>query len=257
MSRERKQYHSIPLRTHQQRPQTPQERTTEGNIAVPSDILRPLDTRAANQRTYAATHSHVPHTTLPAVPDDDRRLRRAPKSAVIRYTNDQGEEEWRQGKQRLVFHQGPPPRRFHFPRLHWLFYVGLGLVLAAALLQGCNKVAGAIQAHNLDSTYGMPRTWQCDAVVDHADSAAHPSHFTFENLHGHLIITELPGGNPAHAHIYSGPTLTSDQLPVTGTFRDVNGDGRLDMLVEISTGTGNVQTTVYLNNGTQFVPQMQ
>src|SRR5258707_7082843 len=83
MSRERKQYHSIPLRTHQQRPQTPQERTTEGNIAVPSDILRPLDTRAPNQRTYAATHSHVPHTTLPAVPDDDRRLRRAPQNAGI------------------------------------------------------------------------------------------------------------------------------------------------------------------------------
>jgi hypothetical protein len=200
--------------------------------------------------------SYIPREAMPRASDDDRRLSLAPKSAVVRYTNAAGEEEWRQGKQRLVFHQGPPPRRFHWPRLHWLFYVGLGLFIAVLIIQGWNWAAGAIQAHSLDSTYGMPRTWQCDAVVGHGDSAAHPSHFTFENLHARLIITELPGGNPAHAHMYSGPQLVSDQIPVTGIFKDVNGDGRLDMLVEIGTGTGNGQTIVYLNNGTQFVPQM-
>jgi len=56
-----------------------------------------------------------------------------------------------------------------------------------------------------------------------------------------------------HARIYSGPTLFSDNgdsIPVTLEFSDVNGDGKIDMIVHIGD-----QKIVYLNDGTQFKPQ--
>ncbi len=94
-------------------------------------------------------------------------------------------------------------------------------------------------------------------MVGHSDSAAHPSHFTFENLRGHIIIIELPGGNIAHAHIYGGPTIYTaggDLVPVTGSFQDVNGDGKPDMVVTIGDGSNKTQI-IFLNNGTTFVPE--
>lgn len=106
--------------------------------------------------------------------------------------------------------------------------------------------------HQLDSTYGMPRTYQVDAVVGHGDSAAHPTHFIFLNLHGHVEIIEIPP-DASRARIYSGPTLFSDnadQTPVTAEFEDVNSDGKIDMIVHIGG-----QRIVYLNDGTEFKPQ--
>ena len=41
-----------------------------------------------------------------------------------------------------------------------------------------------------------------------------------------------------------------DLTPVTGVFKDVNGDGKIDMIVQIQD-----QRLVYINDGTQFVPQ--
>ena len=81
----------------------------------------------------------------------------------------------------------------------------------------------------------MPRTYQ---VVGHGDSAAHPTHFIAVNLHAKIIIIEIPGGDSSHARIYSGPTLFSDNghtIPVTLEFSDVNGDGKIDMVVHIGT----------------------
>ena len=43
-----------------------------------------------------------------------------------------------------------------------------------------------------------------------------------------------------------------DLVPVTLTFQDVNGDGRLDMLVHIED-----QIIVFLNNSTKFVAPTQ
>ena len=63
------------------------------------------------------------------------------------------------------------------------------------------------QNHQLDSTYGMPRTYQTDQVVGHADSTDHPTHFIAINLNSQITIIEIPGGNSQHARIYSGPTL--------------------------------------------------
>jgi hypothetical protein len=75
--------------------------------------------------------------------------------------------------------------------------------------------------------------------------------YIFLNLHSTVEIIELPHGDAAHARIYKGPTLFSDNadlIPVTGEFKVVNG--KMKMLVHIQD-----QTIVYINDGTQFKPQ--
>jgi len=101
--------------------------------------------------------------------------------------------------------------------------------------------------------YGNPLTYQTDQVVGHADSSDHPTHFIAINLHSRVTIIEIPGGDASKARIYSGPTLYSDNgdsIPVTLEFKDVNGDGKVDMIVHI----GDKQI-IYLNDGTKFTPQ--
>ena len=103
-----------------------------------------------------------------------------------------------------------------------------------------------------DWHYGRPRTFQIDAVVGHNDSPANPSHFIALNLNRHILIIEFPGGDATKAKDYLGPTLFGDGqnlTPVTLSFKDVNGDGKPDMLIHIQD-----QTIVFLNDGSQFRP---
>ena len=123
----------------------------------------------------------------------------------------------------------------------------------AAIFLTANSLGSWWQIHQDDVTYGRPRTYQVDVVVGHNDSSSNTSHFIFLNLNRHVEIIELPGGDTTHARIYTGPTLFGngqDLTPVTGVFKDVNGDGKLDMIVHIQD-----QILVYINDGTQFVPQ--
>jgi hypothetical protein len=110
---------------------------------------------------------------------------------------------------------------------------------------------GCLSLHN--NRDGIPRTYQTDRVVGHTDSTDHPTHFVAINLNSRITIIEIPGGDSSHARIYSGPTLFSDngsQIPVTLEFYDVNGDGKVDMVVHVGD-----QKIIYLNDGTQFKPQ--
>src|SRR5262245_7677402 len=108
---ERKQYRSIPLRAHQTR-----TRTAQGYLPVPPAVTRlPL---GKSQQSYTS------RAAMPAHPDEESRLTVAPKNAVIRYTNDQGEEEWRASKQRIVFHKEPPRRRVNVLQL-----ISVGMLL--------------------------------------------------------------------------------------------------------------------------------
>lgn len=128
----------------------------------------------------------------------------------------------------------------------------LGMVVTVALIVSFSAIGNWWQIHQDDVTYGRPRTFQIDAVVGHNDSPSNPSHFIFMNLNRHIVIIEFPGGDPSHARIYSGPTLFGngqDLTPVTAEFRDVTGDGKLDMIVMIQD-----QRLVYINDGTQFRP---
>jgi hypothetical protein len=128
----------------------------------------------------------------------------------------------------------------------------LGMSMMALLAFTLSSVGSWWQLRQQDATYGRPRTFQVDAVVGHNDSVANPSHFIFLNLNRHVVIMEMPGGDSAHARIYNGPTLFGDGqdlTPVTAEFRDVNGDGKPDMIVHIQD-----QTLIYINDGTQFRP---
>lgn len=141
-------------------------------------------------------------------------------------------------------------------RVHWLLFVGIGmLAMLAVWVLGSSLLAWVSYEHD-NIVYGMPRTYQTDAVVGHGgDSPQHPSHFIAVNLNRQVIIVEFMAGNPARSIDYvvpyyilgSGGNLT----PVTLSFRDVTGNGKLDMIVDIHLSPQD-QTFVFVNDGTKF-----
>ena|SRR5258708_726187 len=150
-----------------------------------------------------------------------------------------------QGNRRIVLHPEPPPKKSK----HYLVYIGFGMIFMLALFVGFQMLGNWWNNH----VYGNPLTYQTDQVVGHADSTDHPTHFVAINLNSRITIIEIPGGEASRARIYSGPTLYSDNgdsIPVTLEFKDVNGDGKPDMIVHI----GDKQI-IYLNDGTEFKPQ--
>ncbi len=168
-------------------------------------------------------------------------------SSARRYQTTNGSQVIQQGNRRFILHNGPPPKR----KVHWSLILGIGMALMLGLYLGLTWVTNWWVNHQMDTTYGMPRTYQVDAVVGHEDSVVNPSHFIFLNLNGHVEIIELPGGNAAKAKIYVGPVLFSDNaalVPVTGEFRNVNGTE--EMLVYIQD-----KVLVYVSDGTQFKPK--
>lgn len=197
-----------------------------------------------------STHTRYPGQYTGQQPDNDDEdgyLPQMPRSAV-RYTTIQGNPVIQQGRQRIVFHNEPPPRK-----IHWLFFVGVGMVIAVTVWIASAYIGNWWTLHQEDATYGYPRTYQVDQVVGHEDSRGHPTHFIFLNLHGRVIIIEIPGGNTAHARIYSSTGIIGDPsglIPVTAEFKDVNGDGKMDMIVKVGD-----QQFIYLNDGTQFKPE--
>lgn len=137
----------------------------------------------------------------------------------------------------------------HFP----LRAIILGMFLTIILAIGLSAVGSWWRIHQDDVQYGRPRTFQLDAVVGHGDSDAHPTHLIFINLHQHVEIIELPGGDGAHARIYLGPTLYGngqDLTPITAEVRDVNADGKPDLILHIQD-----QRIIFINDGTTFHPQ--
>jgi hypothetical protein len=131
--------------------------------------------------------------------------------------------------------------------------VVLGMLVMGLLVIGATSFSSWWQIHQDDTRYGRPRTYQLDAIVGHGDGPGHPTHLIFLNLNRHVEIIELPGGDASHAHIYQGPVLYGpgqDLTPVTGEIRDVNGDGRPDVIVHIQD-----QQLILINAGSQFRPQ--
>lgn len=132
-------------------------------------------------------------------------------------------------------------------------YVGIAFILVLIGWMASGPITTAWQNHQDDATYGMPRTYQTDAVVGHSDSSSNPSHFIAENLKGHIIVVEFPGGDLSKARDYSITTEAGGDasVPVKVTFQDINGDGKLDMVVQVG-DPGNIVTFTFYNDGTQF-----
>jgi len=130
------------------------------------------------------------------VEDDDGYTTRMPRSA-LRYGAGRP-YTIQQGNRRIVLHPEPPPKKSK----HYLVYIGIGMVAMLALWVGFQMLGSLWSEHQLDATYGFPRTYQVDEVVGHDDSTSHPTHFIFLNLKGRVVIIELPGGKSANARIY-------------------------------------------------------
>jgi len=137
-------------------------------------------------------------------------------------------------------------------KFHWLVFVGIAMLIMIIGWVAFTALGTWWQTTQDDWHYGRPRTFQTDAVVGHNDSATNPSHFMAMNLNRHAVIIELPGGDATKARIFNGPILIGpgqDLAPVTLSFQDVNGDGLLDMII-------NVQDAhfVFINGGGTFHP---
>src|SRR5579859_7751292 len=203
---------------------------------------------------------------------DNPRLNRMPRSA-IHYQSRTGQRvraEWRPGtvvqrrKSALPGNEtgdlprvAPRRRRRGWFRSHPLLWLGLGMFVMLGAWTGLQAFSAWWSVHTDDVNYGRPRTAQYDVVVGHEDSAAHPTHVIAINLNSEVVIIELPGGDTAKSIIYKGPRLFgpgSDLAPVTLTFKDTTGSGRLDMLVHVQ-GAIVLYLNQKVNNIWQFVPQ--
>ena|SRR5437762_3151958 len=127
----------------------------------------------------------------------------------------------------------------------------LGAVAALILIMLANALLSWWQGVMDNVHYGYPRISQLDAAVGHNDSETNQTHFIFLNLHGHVEIIEIPGGDTSHSRIFAGPTLIGagqDLVPVTGEIRDESG--RHDLIIHIQS-----QQIVYVNDGSTFHQQ--
>ena len=140
----------------------------------------------------------------------------------------------------------------HKRSIHPLLYLGVGMLAMAALFLLLSSAGTWIQTTKDDLTYGRPRTFNIDAVVGHNDSAANPTHFIAINLNRHVEVIEQPGGDASKMKVYQITTLFGDGedlAPVTLSFRDLLGNGKLDMLIHI-----NNTVIAYINDNGSFRP---
>jgi hypothetical protein len=136
--------------------------------------------------------------------------------------------------------------------IHPLLYLGVGMIAMLALVVLIFSAKNWLQEKLDDITYGNPRTSQMNFVVGHSDSAANPSHFIAINLNRHVQVIEIPGQDSTKERTFQITTLYGDGedlTPVTLSFRDVNGDGKPDMLIHIEN-----QTLVMINENGSFRP---
>jgi len=136
-------------------------------------------------------------------------------------------------------------------RVHWLVYVGGGMLTMLVLWFVLSGVLSWWSAYQDDLHYGRPRTYQCDATVGHHDEQT-PSHFIALNLHRHIEVIEFPGGDASKAKVYIVPSMLqegNDLVVVTLEFKDLTHNGKPDMIITV----GN-DKFVFINANGQFRP---
>ncbi|HEX4208145.1 MAG TPA: hypothetical protein VHZ51_28865 [Ktedonobacteraceae bacterium] len=166
-----------------------------------------------------ATHATRPHKALSVPTTITKHVQREPQTQEL-----------------------PPTRRW--PVVPML----VGMVVMVLLFMSISALLPWWRTYQDDLHYGRPRTSQLDAVVGHRDSAANPTHFIFLNLHGHVEIMEIPGGDATKMRVYMGPVLYgngADLAPVTGEIRDDNGHENLIVHVQN-------EELLFVNDGTTF-----
>jgi hypothetical protein len=131
-------------------------------------------------------------------------------------------------------------------------YVGVGMLAMVLCWVAVSAAASWYTALHDNMLYGTPRTFQIDAYVGHNERSGQASHFIAQNLHGRILVIEIPGGDVSKSRIYAGPQLYGADaalIPITLQFQDVNRDGRLDMVIQFKD-----TRLIYMNDGTGFRP---
>ncbi len=186
----------------------------------------------AGRRTAIPPRSTAAQTRLPALQSSKRRAVDTDDDFSLQHSGNL------EGRARL--------------RLHWLVYAGCAMLIMMLGWMALSAFSNWWQVTQDDWHYGRPRTFQTDAVVGHNDSAQNPSHFIALNLRGQIEVIEFPGGQAARAKVYVGPDLIGpgqDLAPVTLSFKDVNGDGKPDMIVVVQSSR-----FVFINDHGTFRP---
>ncbi len=185
--------------------------------------------RSAMRYQHTLPHQYRGQTVLPTPPEHLRRQRLTGNAP---------------GQQRT------PRQR----RKHWSVYLVTGMAAMTVLFIGLYSVGSWWQGVQDRWTYGMPRTYQTDAVVGHNhDSSSHPSHFVALNLRGQVEVFELPAGDPTKVRVFFGPTISgngADQVVVTISFADLDHDGTPDMILRY----GDSEEVLYNKGGTFLLP---
>ena len=184
-----------------------------------------------------------------------RTIQRATPRRIIRITTHEGAPIQRASKLQPQTRPDPPQEYLapgRKPRQHCLFYVGLCLCMM--LLGGIlvNIVINWVHVTWDDWHYGRPRTYQTDADVGHGGV----SHFTVENLGGHIFVIEIPVNDPKKYHLYVGPAITGGDASLaaaTISFKDGRKGDLPDMVITVN-GAG---TYVFVNTKDGFKPQSE
>jgi hypothetical protein len=187
-----------------------------------------------------------------------------PKSAIRYTTTNPSPPVIRSGNRRYVIHNSPPPQpqrtiqeEEEAPRprrrIHWSLIFGIGMAAMLILWVLGNMLVAWWNVTQDDWHYGRPRTFQIDAIVGHNnDNAQSPSHFIALNFRSRIEIIEFPAGDTTKAKIYQGLPLFGDGQDlavVTLSFKDVNGDGKPDMIIAVAN-----THIAYINENGQFRP---
>jgi len=203
--------------------------------------------------------------------DDAMYIQRSPSSAR-RYQPPTGTPAAQQ-KKRYIPHPdqeidiernttvGQQPRKVRFRRTryllkngHWLFYLGVGMLGMVLLWIGLTSLVSWVLLQKDNFTYGMPRTFQINAVIGQGgDSQGDPTHIIFLNNARKVQVIVMPP-DTSKSQIYTITTMVeegSELFPITGYVKDVNGDGKPDIIIDIKGSK-----TVLINTGDKF-RQMQ
>ncbi len=210
----------------------------------------PVPRRATATQSYVPANPHKgghysgihpedqPYQSTDIEDDDSYYQVRQPTSAR-RYQTTEGNEVIQQGNKRLIIHKKPPPKK----KTHWMLFLGLGMVVAVFVFIGLSQLSTWWSNHQLDATYGNPRTAQYDQRVGFGDDQT-PTHFIAINLNGQTETIVCPASNCTKAVVYLGPRLFGNNaalVPVTLTFDSKN------MIMHVGD-----QEIIFINTGTQF-----
>lgn len=141
-------------------------------------------------------------------------------------------------------------------RRRWQWRLGallqlLAIPLAVAALLAMGAAGSAwLRATIDDLRYGWPRTAHADAFLGHAEARGTPTHLMAMNLNRRVVLVEFPGGDVNAPKVQVGPYLfgaQGDRTPVRMEVRDMDGDGALDVVLDIDS-----EWLVYLNKDGGF-----